>query len=248
MIARRSPSLRRRGGRNRLRRLSGVDDARSMSRQRFRERIALLDHHPKSGGLILAALGAGGAGIWSGPVAAAIAATYASIAVGIVVGRHRDAAERAAAGRATDGLVALTAELRAGAEPSSATAAVLPTIRSSGATGVHTAERIAAACRVAEITGARLADLLDRLEEDVRATARVRELAFAQAAGAQATTWLLAALPVAGIGLGYGIGADPLHELLHTRIGAMCAGIALTFQVAGLAWASRLARATRNAT
>jgi tight adherence protein B len=234
---------RRHDGRSRLRRLTGVDGGR-----RGQRRLATFGYrHPRLGAVILASSGAGLGWICSGPVAAGIAATYASIAARIIVGRHRDASERTAAGHATDGLVALTAELRAGAEPSSATAAVLPTIRGSGAVGARTAERISAACRVAEVTGARLADLLDRLEEDVRATARVRELAYAQAAGVQATAWLLAALPIAGIALGYGIGADPLHELLHTRIGAACAGIALLMQIVGLAWASRLARATRAA-
>jgi tight adherence protein B len=58
----------------------------------------------------------------------------------------------------------------------------------------------------------------------------------------------LAGLPIAGIALGYGVGADPLHELLHTRIGAICAGLALALQVAGLGWADRLARLTRTAT
>lgn len=208
--------------------------------------ISTLDRHPRLGGAIVfgAALTLGW--LWAGPVAASIVAVYASIAVRIMVNRHRDTDARRAAAHATDGLVALTAELRAGAEPSVVTAAVLPTIRSAGAAGARTANRITAACRVVDVTGARLAELLDRLEEDVRAAARVRDLARAQAAGAQATAGLLAALPVAGIALGYGIGADPLRELLHTNIGAVCAGLALTLQVAGIAWADRLARSTRN--
>jgi tight adherence protein B len=217
-----------------------------LDEDRSRRLASLVDAHSRSIGLIVAALAGIVAGLAAGPVAAGIAAVYAAIALRVVASRRSDAVERAAAARAADGLVALTAELRSGAEPSSVTVAVLPTIRASGSTGLRTAERISAACRVADITGARLADLLDRLEEDVRATARVRDLAYAQAAGAQATAWLLAGLPIAGIALGYGIGADPLHELLHTRIGGACAGIALVLQVAGLAWASRLARATRG--
>lgn len=54
-----------------------------------------------------------------------------------------------------------------------------------------------------------------------------------------ATAWLLAALPLAGIGVGY-IGADQLRILLHAATGAGCALLALALQVAGLAWSRRL--------
>ena len=64
--------------------------------------------------------------------------------------------------------------------------------------------------------------------------------AAAQAAGARATAWLLAALPLGGIALGYGIGVDPLGVLLHTPIGAGCAVGATALQVTGLLWAERL--------
>ena len=64
--------------------------------------------------------------------------------------------------------------------------------------------------------------------------------AAAQAAGARATAWLLAGLPVGGIALGYGIGVDALDVLLHTPIGAGCAIAAAALQLAGLAWAERL--------
>jgi tight adherence protein B len=53
---------------------------------------------------------------------------------------------------------------------------------------------------------------------------------------------LLAGLPVGGIALGYTIGVDPLHVLLHTPLGAACVGGTLVLQVGGLAWADRLAR------
>jgi tight adherence protein B len=103
------------------------------------------------------------------------------------------------------------------------------------------AGRIEAARRVAEDTGAPLADLLDRLEADASTAIRARASAAAQASGAQATAWLLAALPAAGIALGTGVGADPLHVLLHTPLGALCATAAIVLQIAGLAWVHRLA-------
>jgi tight adherence protein B len=71
---------------------------------------------------------------------------------------------------------------------------------------------------------------------------RVRLAAAAHAAGTRATAGLLAVLPVAGIGVGYGMGADPLAVLLGTPLGAGCALAALLFQVAGLVWTDRLSR------
>ncbi|WP_327023196.1 hypothetical protein [Micromonospora sp. NBC_01739] len=97
-----------------------------------------------------------------------------------------------------------------------------------------------AAVRLAERTGAPLADLIERIEADARSTDRGMAAAAAQAAGARATAWLLAALPLGGIGLGYGIGVDPLEVLLHTPIGAGCAAAAIALQVIGLLWADRL--------
>jgi tight adherence protein B len=113
------------------------------------------------------------------------------------------------------------------------------------ASGAHTDERVtalsAAVWRLAERTGAPAADLLERVEADARTADRARDSAAAQAAGARATALLLAALPAGGIALGYGIGVDPLRVLLHTPLGAGCAAGTVLLQVAGLAWAARLA-------
>jgi tight adherence protein B len=103
------------------------------------------------------------------------------------------------------------------------------------------AELTDAVWRLAEQTGAPAADLVERIEADARAADRARAGAAAQAAGAQATALLLAALPLAGIGLGYTIGADPLQVLLHTPLGAACAVGAVLLQCGGMLWADRLA-------
>ena len=57
-----------------------------------------------------------------------------------------------------------------------------------------------------------------------------------------ATALLLAVLPAAGVAVGYGIGADPMRTLLHTRVGAACAGVACALQVLGLLWTERLSK------
>ena len=58
-----------------------------------------------------------------------------------------------------------------------------------------------------------------------------------------ATGRLLAVLPLAGLGLGFAFGGDPLAFLLGTAVGrlALCAGVGLA--CAGIAWSERIARA-----
>jgi tight adherence protein B len=52
---------------------------------------------------------------------------------------------------------------------------------------------------------------------------------------------LLAAMPVAGVGLGAVVGVDAWQVLLRTPLGAVSVGLAVALQLAGLAWAARLA-------
>ncbi len=182
------------------------------------------------GAVVVTALLAGG------PVAGAVVAVYA-----VLAGRalHRRAARRqasAARSAALDGLVGLAADLRAGLPPAAA---------GTGRLAMRPADRLAqltaSVWRLAERTGAPAADLIERIEADARAADRAVAKAAAQGAGAQATAMLLAGLPLGGIGLGYGIGADPLRVLLHTPIGAACAVGAVLLQCGGLLWAERLA-------
>jgi tight adherence protein B len=191
-------------------------------------------------------------------VAAFVAASYGALAVRAALRRRvagRLAAERR---QRLDGLCALAADLRAGqpvpaalAGPSSrSVASVVGPVGSTVTGALDTragSDRIddlaRAAVRLAERTGAPLADLLERIESDGRAGDRGLAAAAAQAAGARATAWLLAGLPLGGIALGYGIGVDPMRVLLNTPIGAASAVSAVVLQVAGLAWADRLAAA-----
>lgn len=215
--------------RRRLRRLSGARPAPIGDWVAVRPRVAS------------ALLGSGAAGaVWSlaGPVAGVLAASYAVLGVLAWARIIRHRAGTWAWGAALDALCGLAADLRAGLPPEGALGAVaarldpVPRIRT----------RVDIACGVAEATGAPLADLLDRLELDLRSLERLRLSAAAQGAGIRATAALLTALPLAGIGVGYGMGADPLDVLLHTPVGAVCAGGSLLLQVAGLAWTARLAQ------
>jgi tight adherence protein B len=187
-------------------------------------------------GLLALATGTG-AGIQAGPVAGGLAAVYAVLGFLAWLRTRRARARAAAWSEALDALSALAADLRAGLAPSSALAAhwrieAVPLVKA----------RVSVAWRVAEATGAPVADLLDRLDVDLRGLQRVRLSASAHAAGTRATAALLALLPLAGIGVGYGMGTDPLRVLLHTPVGTGCAIGAVLLQLAGLAWTDRLSR------
>lgn len=91
--------------------------------------------------------------------------------------------------------------------------------------------------------GAGLAAGLDRLEGALRADRRRREELRAQLAGAWSTVVVLALLPVAGLGLGAALGADPLRVLLHSPGGLACLAAGGLLETVGLIWARRIVRA-----
>jgi tight adherence protein B len=201
-----------------------------------------------------AAAATGVAGALGGPVAAVIGGWYAVLGLRAL---RRAAAQRSVTAARTstlDIIGGLAADLRAGAAaPATVDAAraalsalaTSPAGRGGGpdvaiqrATG-----RLSAAYEVSERLGAPLADLLDRVESDLRGVERTRAAVTAQTTGARASAALLALLPVAGIGLGYAMGARPGHALLHTPLGAGCALAALVLQCGGLGWTGRLCRA-----
>ncbi len=195
-----------------------------------------------------------------GPVAGVVAAVYAVLVGRALVRRANSRQAVAARVNALDELAAIAADLRAGLPVPSPLAsgllsAALPAssrldarvplpapIASAGRLG----ELASSVWRLAEQTGAAAADLVERIEADGRAADRAAASAAAQAAGAQATALLLAALPLGGIGLGLAIGANPIHVLLHTPLGAACAITAVLLQAGGLLWADRLASAGRS--
>ncbi|MFI7604822.1 type II secretion system F family protein [Micromonospora sp. NPDC049366] len=191
--------------------------------------------------LVLAALGCAGiGGLVAGPVGAAALGGYGALGVRAALrwraSRHTERIRR----HRLDELCGLAADLRAGLP------APVPANESSAEPpeGTDRLDRlVSAAVRLADRTGAPLAELVERIEADARSTARGMAAATAQAAGARATAWLLAALPLGGIALGYGIGVDPLAVLLHTPVGAVCAVLTLVLQAAGLFWTERLTAA-----
>jgi tight adherence protein B len=192
-----------------------------------------------------------------GPVAAAVLAAYAVAGFVMVRGSAARRAQRKARREASDAVLGLAADLRAGlalgpawriAEEAlrQAESSLLPgrrkRTRTSGAGPVAlVAQRLLAATALAEVCGVPLADVLERLDADLRALDRARAAASSQAAGARASAAVLAVMPLAGVGLGVAVGVDPWSVLLHTPVGALALGLAVTLQLAGLAWTTRLA-------
>ncbi|GAB3186379.1 hypothetical protein GCM10027259_50350 [Micromonospora palomenae] len=208
---------------------TGWPQARVEAVEKFRALPAPLVGRPRRTlllvGLVAAALGA----LAVGPVAGVLLGGYGALGARALLRRR---AARYAVGerrRRLDQLCGLAADLRAG----------LP-VPTPDDDGDRLASLTRAAVRLADRTGAPLAELLERVEADARALDRGLAAASAQAAGARATALLLAALPLGGIGLGYGIGADPVAVLLHTPVGAVSALTAMGLQIGGLLWAERL--------
>ncbi|MFI7215663.1 type II secretion system F family protein [Micromonospora maritima] len=186
---------------------------------------------PTRHALPVAALLGGGAGmLLGGPVAGLVLAAYGTLGARAVLRRRTRRAADLVHRRDLDRLGAAAADLRAG----------LPVDGVFDDGPGRTARLARAAARLADRTGAPLAELLERVEADARAADRGLASAAAQAAGARATAWLLAALPLGGIGLGYAIGVDPVAVLLHTPVGGGSAVAAVVLQVGGLLWAERL--------
>ncbi len=101
---------------------------------------------------------------------------------------------------------------------------------------------MAIAVDLAEVSGAALVDLLNRLDEHVRAMDKIRSGAQAQSAGSVASAALLAFMPVAGVFLGALIGTNPVAVLFHSKLGAVCTAAGLALQMGGLGWTLSLLR------
>ena len=157
-------------------------------------------------------------------------------------GRSPDVALEAAAvvasGRFAGALLAAAGSGRIGADP------VTCLLRDVDRSAVpHLLTGLAACWQVCAGTGSSLAAAIERLAEGLRAEQGQRLAVEAELAGPRATAGMLALLPIAGIALAAGLGADPLHVLLHTTVGLVCLGLGLCLEALGLWWTSRLVAA-----
>lgn len=208
-------------------------------------------------------------GLLMGPAVAVLlgaGAATAAYASGARARRRAVVAEQAGAVHACG---ALAAELRAGRAPADALAAasavaagplreVLRTTAAAAGLGGDVAAglrvppagtptavpevlRALAACwSVCATSGSGLAAAVERLEEALRAEQAQRRALDAELAGPRASAGLLAVLPLAGLAMAAGLGADPWQVLLHTPLGLACLTLGLALDGAGVWWTSRL--------
>ena len=106
-------------------------------------------------------------------------------------------------------------------------------------------EGLAVCWGLCTLSGSGLAAGVDRLAEDLTARTELARVIEAELAGPRATAALLALLPLAGVLLAAGLGAAPLHVLLHTPFGAVCLAAGLGLDLLGLRWTGRIVRAAQ---
>jgi tight adherence protein B len=215
--------------------------------------------------LAAAAVAGAGAAVVSTPLVAVLAGT-AAFAGGRVWAtarvQHRSDSRLQAL---TDGLGALAADLRSGRSLEAATDAAMAAcadeecgralgraVRLPGAAPPdrrpaddpgdldEALARISAAVLLSTRTGCSLAAVAGAVEDDLRARRRHRLELRSATAAPRASAALLAGLPLLGLAMGSGVGADPWQILTATGTGQvlLVAGVAL--EVAGLAWSRRL--------
>jgi tight adherence protein B len=233
--------------RARLHRLTGRSDGG------FRPAVPI--PAPAAGAVVAALVGA----VLSTALVAALAGVVAGLAGRAWSVRHRSAAEDDRLLALVRGLSALAADLRSGRSLRAATdaaavacgdertgrelvSAIRAPERSATGPAGGPAARIAGAVRLSARTGCSLAEVLGAIEDDLRVRHRHGLELRAATAGPRAGALLLAGLPVLGLAMGSGVGADPWRVLTTTGTGQvlLVAGVAL--EVAGVAWSGRLVR------
>lgn len=213
---------------------------------------------------VLVALVSSGAMLGGAAGATVAFAVGAPLATGVLVWRRhagradaaRTAAAASAACRQLAGLLRLghvpATALRVAASDSPLLAEVVAVqqvggevapvlLRLGGRPGASGLTELAAAWQLAERTGASLGATLDALAERLAAAGAVADVISAELAAPRATGRLLAALPVAGLLLGYGLGGDPLAFLTGSPVGQACLAIGVTLGCAGVFWTERIA-------
>jgi len=218
-----------------------------------------------SGEVPLPAAAAAGAAALGGVLSTPLVAGLAGVAA-YLGARAWDAGRRGGRGEEhvqalTEGLAALAAELRSGRSLGAATDAAVAAC-GDASTGralagalrspdprpaderdgelTRALGRISAAVRLSERTGCSLAAVAGAVEDDLRARRRHRTELRAAVAAPRASAMLLAGLPVLGLAMGSGVGADPWGVLTMTGTGQVLLVAGVGLELAGLAWSERL--------
>lgn len=214
----------------------------------------------------VSALVLGGAGWGSRGVAVALSSELV-VATSITVGRaviveRRSAADRSEVAHACQVLARLVAAgqtpveaLQTAAEDCQVLVEAASLHRIGGdpvsawRTGAHRPGQsgllaLARAWQVSRSSGAAMARPLGDVAAALRAERALANVVTSELSAPRATGRLLALLPVAGLGLGYLIGGDPVAFLLDQWIGQICLVVGIALACAGVVWVERLAAPT----
>jgi tight adherence protein B len=212
-------------------------------------------------GRLAPALLAGGTGLLLSTPVVAVLAAVCGAAAGRALRQRSEAGAAERRSRAlAEALGALAAELRAGRPLEEATATAVgscPDPATAGAlrpalrlgepppgpavddTGRALA-RLAAAVRLSASTGCSLAGVVTAVEDDLRARLHAGQELRSAVAGPRASATVLAGLPVLGLLMGSGVGADPWRVLTTTGTGTVLLVVGVGLELAGTAWSARL--------
>jgi tight adherence protein B len=200
--------------------------------------------------------------VTSTPLVSGLVAVCAGLAGRAWDQRRRAAHEHEARTALAEALGALAAELRSGRplEAAAGTAAGLggdggcgsalvaavcaPTSTVPAAEGPVGRElaRISGAVALSRRTGCSLAAVLAAVEDDLRSGIRQAADLRSATAGPRASAVLLAGLPLLGVVMGSGVGAQPWHVLTATGTGNVLLVAGVGLELAGIAWSARLVR------
>ena len=172
--------------------------------------------------------------------AAELTTSIGELLTGLASGLATGAAPREVRADAATGLPGLDALAATARSPTGDVAGALDRLgrRAGGAAAAD----LALLWRLAERTGCALIGPVQRLRDADRGEASVRRELAAQLAGPRATARLLAGLPLVGVALGAGLGADPLGFLLGTVAGIGCLMVGGVLVAMGLLWTRLLVR------
>ena len=239
----------------------------ALRRERWRSVSRRADAGPRpAAGVPLPAVVAAATGavaaLLSTLLVAVLAGGCAALAARAELRRRAGAREEARLAALGEALAALGAELRGGRSLDEATRAAVAACADDDSgralaravrapedgAGDDTGElgralgRVAAAARLSARTGCSLAAVVGAVEDDLRARCRQRLELRSATAGPQASAALLAGLPVLGLAMGSGVGADPWRVLTTTVPGQVLLVAGVGLEVVGLAWSARLVR------
>lgn len=212
-----------------------------------------------SGPVVAAAV----AGVLSTPLVAGLAAVVGFLGARMWTVRRYEGLVEERLRSLTEGLGALAADLRSGRSLPAATeaavaacadaecgAALARALRAPGSApppGTDgelgaALDRVSAGVLLSARTGCSLAAVAGAVEDDLRARHRLRLELRTATAGPRASAMLLAGLPVLGLAMGSGVGADPWRVLTTTATGQVLLVLGVTLELAGLGWTGRLVR------